>query len=164
MKLNKLYILYLGVFILFIISVTFYFSLSSLDRSLQAKKNEFLSVKNKTSQQEKKAIQLKKFISQNGLQPVNKETAKIIIFSSLNQFLVLYDARVIKPLTEKKGVYTVSISFKYYPESSTELFQFINSLKEQKYPVLMINSFTLENLKEGTIVSFEITMEQPFVE
>lgn len=163
MKFSKLYLLYFIMSVLLILSIAVYFSWSSLDDALNAKKAELISVKNKIKQEENKAVQLKNFVARNGLKPVNKETAKSIIFNTLNQFLALYDARITKPLTEENGLYKVSLSFKYYPDNSEELIQFIESLKQQKYPVLMIDRFTYENLKEGTVVSLEITMEQPFV-
>ncbi len=160
---SKVYLVYLVISLLTIFSLVLYFSLSSVQKSLESKKGEFLSYKNKINNIEKDLIRLKELVQKNGLFPVKKKEAKVIVLREINHFIEMYDAEIIKPVTDENGVYSATVVFKYYPESAIELMELIRKFKEKKYPILMVNRFFLENLEEGSIVTLEITLEQPYV-
>ncbi len=162
MKIGKNYFVYLLLSVLLILMLEIYLSFSEIKQNLKEDKSYLNTALFRLKKEKDEIIKLKEKVKELSIRPLNKEEALQKILESVDYFVKMYDAKITKSLVEKDSTFFISVSFDYYPESSEDLIKFMMEINRQVLPQVLIESFRMDNLKEGTKAYFEISLEQPF--
>ncbi|MDQ7056695.1 MAG: hypothetical protein Q9M89_09705 [Persephonella sp.] len=134
----------------------------SSNRNIKDKKFQLQTALSRLEKEKEDILRLKEKVRKLKIRPISREEALNRILESTEYFVRIYDAKITQSLSEKGGIYVITVSFDYYPESSKDLIHFLSELNNIKSPQIVIDKFRLDNLKEGTKTYFEITLKQPF--
>ena len=163
MRMNKFVIFYVFSILLGAFMLIIYSAFKDIDINLSLKLDRVKVDYTRLKHLEEKVEELEREVSRLKLKPVSKDEAFGILLGEADKLIKLYDAVITNSLKEGNGYYTISLGFYYYPENAEDLLDFTNSFSKKRKPILQIEKFDFENLKNGTRVYFRIKLIQPFL-
>ncbi|SNZ02888.1 hypothetical protein SAMN06265182_0236 [Persephonella hydrogeniphila] len=164
MKINRYYIAYAVGVIVAVFLLMVYSGMRAADERFSDKILFLERTYTKALKLEEELDKLDREIKRKNIKIVNRKEAEGIILRKADTLIKLYDAQIAETLKEENNSLTISLSFKYYPETPEDIFKLLIDFQKEKSPVLVVKRFELRNTPQGTETSVVLKLIQPFFE
>lgn len=162
MKINRFYAAYVSGVMSAVFLMMVYSGMKEVNSKFSDRLLYLKVMYTKALKLEKQLEELSTEIRKKDIKVISKKEAENIILKEADTLIKLYDAQVAETLKEENGCLTITLSFKYYPETSEDLLKFLLGFKNKVSPVIVVKNFELNNTDRGTEALILLKLIQPF--